>query len=63
VPQIIQANVKRPIINLFLTEKRMIAFNMEQDVSILGLDAYLQHSFLVKSDLNMENSLPKTPNT
>jgi len=36
---------------------------MEQDVSILGLDAYLQHSFLVKSDLNMENSLPKTPNT
>jgi len=36
---------------------------MEQDISILGLDAYLQHSFLVKSDPKKENIFRKTPNT
>ena len=61
-PQMIQANVSSPITNLFLTENRIIAFNMEQYVSILELDAYLQHSFLVKSDPIKENIFRNTPN-
>jgi len=41
----------------------MIAFNMEKDVSILGLDAYLQHSFLVKKEPKKIKNLRITSNT
>jgi hypothetical protein len=63
VPQMIQANVKRPITNLFLTENRIIAFNIFQGVTKHVFDAYLQHSFLVNKLPKKEKSLYKALNT
>jgi hypothetical protein len=62
IPQMIQANVKRPITNLFLTENRIIAFNIVQGVTKQVFDAYLQHSFLVNNPFRKENILDKAPN-